>query len=465
MRTTLLVLTALVCLTASLLSNIIGVPGNYSTIQAAINASSGGDTVLVEPGTYMENINFRGKNIVLTSRYYLTNNPATINSTIINGSAPVYPDTASCVIISSHEDSTAVLQGFTITGGGGTRWNDEHGPGNFYREGGGILIQYSNPVIQNNIIFNNLITNVTGVISTGGGGMRIGDCYPRIYNNIIYGNTARYGAGIVLNYSGCEIKNNIIIVNYGSFQYGAGSAIWINSTFTRPRIIENNTITGNSATSGTGGIFVSGATTLRNNIIWGNTPANVQISGSGASVSYSDIQGGYPGTGNLNADPMFADSNYILQTGSPCVDKGDSSTVYNDPPDPGNPSFALYPSRGTIRNDIGSYGGPLTRILTNQLIGITGTGTQLPDKFALYQNYPNPFNPGTKISFDLPKSGNVTLKIFDLKGKEVKTAVNEFKQAGRYTFDFNASGLASGVYFYKLAVQDVSITKKMILIK
>src|ERR1051326_6358112 len=79
-------------------SNIINVPGNYPTIQSAINASSNGDIVLVKMGTYTENINFRGKKIVVTSRYFITNDPATIWATVINGGSPVNPDTASCVM-------------------------------------------------------------------------------------------------------------------------------------------------------------------------------------------------------------------------------------------------------------------------------------------------------------------------------------------------------------------------------
>ncbi|MFZ4590997.1 MAG: T9SS type A sorting domain-containing protein, partial [Ignavibacteria bacterium] len=77
----------------------------------------------------------------------------------------------------------------------------------------------------------------------------------------------------------------------------------------------------------------------------------------------------------------------------------------------------------------------------------------------------NPFNPTTKISYALPKSGLVTLKVYDILGKEVATLVNEVKNVGSYTIDFNGSNLSSGVYFYKLSVGDFSSIKKMTLIK
>ena len=259
----------------NLKANIINVPGNYTTIQAAINASANGDTVLVEAGTYFENINFRGKQIVLTSRFYITHDPATIWATVINGSTPLQPDSASCVIFNSHEDSTTVLQGFTITGGTGTKWQDENGPGR-YREGGGILVALSSPVIQFNIIHNNRVTDLTGVVSTGGGGIRAGDSYQRIYNNIIMNNTGRYGAGLVLNYAGGEIKNNIICVNYGSQSYGAGSGIWLNGSFSSPKYIVNNSIVFNSSLNGAPGVYglASTQSNLINNI-WRTRDENI----------------------------------------------------------------------------------------------------------------------------------------------------------------------------------------------
>jgi len=96
--------------------------------------------------------------------------------------------------------------------------------------------------------------------------------------------------------------------------------------------------------------------------------------------------------------------------------------------------------------------------------GILENNIQL-NQFKLEQNYPNPFNPSTTISFSLPEYGFVKLKIFDMLGKEIKTLVNEFKNAGNYFVDFNGSDLSSGVYYYKLITGDFVTTKKMLLIK
>jgi len=89
----------------------------------------------------------------------------------------------------------------------------------------------------------------------------------------------------------------------------------------------------------------------------------------------------------------------------------------------------------------------------------------VPNEYKLSQNYPNPFNPTTKINFAIPKQGLVTMKIYDILGREVRTLVNEVKQAGNYTVDFNASEFSSGVYFYKLTSGDFSDIKRMILVK
>ena len=87
------------------------------------------------------------------------------------------------------------------------------------------------------------------------------------------------------------------------------------------------------------------------------------------------------------------------------------------------------------------------------------------DRFDLHQNYPNPFNPTTTIEFDLPKTSNVTLKIFNILGEEVTTLVSDRLSAGSYSYEWDANNLASGVYLYRLETQGFVETKKMILMK
>ncbi len=122
----------------------------------------------------------------------------------------------------------------------------------------------------------------------------------------------------------------------------------------------------------------------------------------------------------------------------------------------GDSCFALY-----------SASGPVNVWAASGCSGaITSVGnTETPVSFKLSQNYPNPFNPVTKIAYALPKSGLVTLKVYDILGKEVATLVNEVKNTGSYSVDFSASGITSGVYFYKLESNGFSDIKKMMLIK
>jgi hypothetical protein len=99
-------------------------------------------------------------------------------------------------------------------------------------------------------------------------------------------------------------------------------------------------------------------------------------------------------------------------------------------------------------------------------IGIVNIGTEIPAVYALHQNFPNPFNPETKIKFELPKSGNVTLKVFNSLGQQVAVlANNEFTSAGYKEMNFNAVSLPSGVYFYSITAGEFSKTMKMVLVK
>ena len=89
----------------------------------------------------------------------------------------------------------------------------------------------------------------------------------------------------------------------------------------------------------------------------------------------------------------------------------------------------------------------------------------VPDKFFVDQNYPNPFNPTTTIGYGIPQSGNITLKIFDMTGKEIRTLVNEYKEAGYYVAKFDGSSLSSGTYIYRIESGNFVTAKKMVMLK
>jgi hypothetical protein len=113
-----------------------------------------------------------------------------------------------------------------------------------------------------------------------------------------------------------------------------------------------------------------------------------------------------------------------------------------------------------------SYGRSIwLRLIDDAITGIVNNNNSIPGHFALHQNYPNPFNPVCKIKYSLPKEAVIKITVYDILGREVKILVNEKKPAGKHSVDFNASGLSSGVYFYKLKTDGFEETKKMLLVK
>ena len=155
-------------ISTTLFAGIINVPGSQPTIQAGINTASPGDTVLVDIGTYYENINFKGKAITVASNFIMDGDTNHISNTIIDGSQPANPDSGSVVYVVTGEDSSSIICGFTITSGTGTR-TYLTGPQQWRRVGGGIFIRESGCSIMNNKIINNSI--VDGINGGMGGGI------------------------------------------------------------------------------------------------------------------------------------------------------------------------------------------------------------------------------------------------------------------------------------------------------
>ncbi|MFH2004381.1 MAG: T9SS type A sorting domain-containing protein, partial [Bacteroidota bacterium] len=105
--------------------------------------------------------------------------------------------------------------------------------------------------------------------------------------------------------------------------------------------------------------------------------------------------------------------------------------------------------------------GTILRTTTGGVVWVNDDQTEMPKRFLLEQNYPNPFNPVTTIEYHIPVSSHVLLKVFDLLGREVATLVNEAKAVGVHTVHFDASGLAGGVYFYRISVSP-SVTRDLV---
>lgn len=125
----------------------------------------------------------------------------------------------------------------------------------------------------------------------------------------------------------------------------------------------------------------------------------------------------------------------------------------------------LYYWRACAVNTAGT--GPWSTVwnFRTALVGIQPISSEIPSEYKLYSNQPNPFNPNTVIRFDIPASGYVSLKVFDVSGEEVETLINEKMNPGKYQVSFDGSSFPSGVYFYQLLTDNYSGTKKMILVK
>ena len=237
----------------------------FPTIQFGIDASQNGDTILVQPGTYTENINFSGKNIVLGSLYLTTNDTSYISTTIIDGGA-----ISSVVSIISGETEDCMLTGFSLRNGysrDSDGMNNGYGGGICIRnysepilsnlivennqsqwEGGGIFIETSNPIIRNSIVRGNI----------GGGIASISVSSPLIEDCTIYENTSEWGAGITIAGEGSNVDiNRTIIRDNIATQYGGG--LYASGSQDNPSIVtlSNVTIEGNEAAQYGGGVLLT----------------------------------------------------------------------------------------------------------------------------------------------------------------------------------------------------------------
>jgi parallel beta-helix repeat protein len=351
-------------------ASVLRVPQDYPTIQAAIDAAAGGDTVLVSPGAYVEQIDFKGKEITVES----TDGPG---STIIDGNLA-----GTVVRILAGEGQRPVLRGFTIRNGynfpdaggifaygGPALIEGNRVRGNFGCSGGGIEASFSSATIRDNIVsgnrpnctggsgggilvggagtanvLNNVITE--NVAASDGGGISLFAAgSPTISNNVISNNVANGGSGggISLgNASDALITNNMI---FGNNAFQGGGIYWLVPLDQVGPNVVNNSVANNNAAFGTA-VFADGfdaAARLQNNILVGSGSEAVLECGAFNDlnppvIAFNDVFNagsglGYGGTctdqtgvnGNISADPSFVDAStgdFHIQAGSPAIDAG-----------------------------------------------------------------------------------------------------------------------------------------------
>lgn len=476
-----------------------------NSIQAGIDSCSTGDTVLVGPGTYIENINFDGMAIRVMSEY----DPSV---TIIDGSSPAHAITASVVLFVSGEDSSSVLEGFTITNGSGT-----FVPG-LGTLGGGIFCGGSSPTIRGNIITGNTVTWGGGGIGCGnssaiidnntinyneadtvGGGILVATAaHPRISDNDINSNKTQWGGGLyVVDVSNPQITNNDIR-NNTAFQYGGGLGIAWEAAPT----VEDNNIEYNTAHLGGGGIlcgtesrpvitnctiqydtaytadlgggihiFMNSSPTIEKCTISYNSGVGVSCQNCTTSIDSSTISHNTlhgircfnSAYAVINYCNIYSNAGYGVLNEYPTITINADSNWWGDASGPYHPTA----NPGGLGDSVSDYVD-----FDPWLYAPVGIYEYKPTPIVTFElkNKPNPFRNRTIIYYSLTKSGIISLKVYDQTGRLVKTLENGIKRAGNYTVSWNGCNntnqkVPAGIYFTMLKSGDFTSVKKFILVR
>lgn len=499
----------IVSLSQILHSQIINFPIDYPTIQQAINIASNGDTILVMPGTYFENISISSKILTIGSLFLTTGNNLYPDQTILdeNSSGSVI------TVINSNLN----LAGLTVTHGkafiGGGMFADSSDISidkcifeynvaidHDFARGGAITCQQydstktQNATITNTIFRNNSATYAAGAVifisgltdpsglnilldncefidnkSGGNGNGRVGalrikgeNTIFQVTNCIFVGNEAeRWSSSVQIKaYASGEFTNCLFYDNDSTYQH-------FGELYTSSVQMYDSVVNFNYCTfvfdmpEERIGLAVSGGgiATINNCIVFGNVPKLLYVHSweglpATLSLEYSNILGGLNSvnvdslsvihwlTGNIDSDPLFCDAEnhfYTLAQNSPCIGTGENG------------------------NNIGAYGVGCAALFVDDNISN-------PNDFILHNNYPNPFNPNTKISYNLEKDSDVSISIFDISGKLIKTLQNTYQTQGEHSITWNGTDeignrIGAGMYFYQVKAGELMQTKKMVLVK
>ena len=403
----------------------------FGSIQAAIDMSLSGDTVIIHPGIYNESIQMENKGILLASDYLFSGEHTDISLTNIIGVAGNPSMHLNQVGYSTH------ILGLTIS-----HSDDEPGVG--------IQCEFSFPTIQNCIIINN-------IVDSNGGGIYIQESDVMFIDTEIYQNSGSSGGGIYAVGSNISLNKVLLANNHSTLD---GAALYMMQT---DLDLNQVTITENVAGDDAGAIYLrySSSVSILNSILWNNGPQEIVFSPVGGEnfveIYYSDLAGGVSAietnnnggttfglTNVINHDPLFClmDSvDFSLNSGSPCISTGENGL------------------------NMGVYG-----------IGCGLAGVKnhygLAEQFMFYPAFPNPFNPLVKLNLNIPNAyiDHTVVQILDITGRTILTLLNERVISG-YTslvwngMDDHGNLVPAGVYFVCARSGSVVRTQKILLLK
>jgi predicted outer membrane repeat protein/parallel beta-helix repeat protein len=411
-------------------SETLHVPGDYPTLRRAMWAAKPGDQIEVAPGTYYERIHFDGKAL----RLYSSAGPA---ATTIDGG-----ETGTVVYCNSSVGADTVLEGFTITGV--PRWA---------AGSEGMFNYFASPTVVNCVFSGNLDNGMfnydasptvinctfTGNSATySGGGMYNSGSSPTVTNCTFSSNSATTSGGGICNFSSSPTVSNCTFESNTATQGGG-----IYNYFSSSPTITNCTFTNNSAGADGGGICNdwSATSTMVNCIVWANSPHNVTGS---AIITYSAIQGGWAGVGNIDADPLFEAATLHLSAGSPCIDAGTNSPAGGLPATDldGNPRCLDGNGDGVAVVDMGAYEYGRGELPTITLISPTDNQTVC----------------GNTVTVEGTATDDVGIASITINGQEVSFDPTE----NPVHFSHEIS-LAAGANLITIVVADVEGTQPVVL--
>lgn len=414
---------------------------------------------------------------------YIYGSSPTIQNNIIDHcladlGAGVYLNYSSSLLIDNIISNNYTYGDFNYGGGFFVGYSGSNGPPsiincivkyNRARYGGGFMVENSVYII-NNEIKNNFAEKTGGGICTWGS-----DVY--LYSNCITGNTTyNEGGGIFIGGHAVTLIGNLIFENDAE---DGGGIYEISSSNIH---LENNTISMNVASVRGGGLLSKNDSLIaENSIFWGNTaPIGSQIyihPLTEVAIEYSNVEFGqdsiflgllatlYWGPGNIDDNPQFETGplgDYHLTYGSPCIDAGNPCSEYNDPEDPFNPGYALWPAMGLIRNDMGAFGGSSTgywlSVEEEESAALSEAGLRL-------RSFPNPFKTSCTVCYELPEFSHAVIQVYDLSGRLVNTLVDEDLSTGMYSVYMDGSNLYPGVYFIRLVAGELSESRRCIIVR